>query len=89
MAARAATRPVIGIYADLLPAGKTAPSQARLNLGYADSVFNAGGLPLVIPPLHKDADVDEILSKLDGFVLSGGLDLDPRHQKRPGWRCRG
>ncbi|MFL5328889.1 MAG: gamma-glutamyl-gamma-aminobutyrate hydrolase family protein [Gemmataceae bacterium] len=83
MAARAPARPVIGINADLLQAGKTAPSQARLNLGYADCVFNAGGLPLIIPPLHKDAEVDEYLNKVDGFVLSGGLDLDPRRQNLP------
>src|SRR5205807_1214816 len=43
----------------------------------------AGGLPVVIPPLAKDVDPDALLERLDGVVLSGGLDLDPRRHGLP------
>ena len=35
-----------------------------------------------MPPVGKDVDLDAFLDRLDGFVLSGGQDLDPR---RLGW----
>ena len=37
------TRPLIGINADFVPATKTAGAQARVNVGYFDSVLAAGG----------------------------------------------
>lgn len=81
--AAAPKRPVIGINADFLPATTKAPAQARLMMGYADRVYNAGGLPLVIPSLLKDADVDAYLNLVDGMVMTGGLDLDPRRAGNP------
>jgi putative glutamine amidotransferase len=71
-------RPLIGINADFVPAGKHGPAQVRLTAGYADAVAAAGGVPVVLPPMAKDYDPAPLLDRLDGFVLSGGLDLDPR-----------
>src|SRR4051812_5646680 len=76
-------RPVIGINADYAPASKTLPPMHRLNLGYADTVFNAGGLPIILPTMTKDWDVDLLLDQVDGMILSGGLDLDPRRAGLP------
>ncbi|MBX7105356.1 MAG: gamma-glutamyl-gamma-aminobutyrate hydrolase family protein [Gemmataceae bacterium] len=75
-------RPVIGINADLIPASKTLPVHHRLNIGYSETVYNAGGLPIVLPTATKDWDLDLMLDQVDGMILSGGLDLDPRRQ---GW----
>jgi putative glutamine amidotransferase len=72
------TRPFIGVNADFLPAGKQSSPLLRLHIGYTDAIITAGGLPWVLPPLAKDADFDAFLDRLDGFVLSGGMDLDPR-----------
>jgi putative glutamine amidotransferase len=77
------TRPLIGINADFVPAGKHASAHARLNAGYFDMVLAAGGLPIVMPPLGKEAEIDAFLERLDGFVLTGGLDMDPRRQGQP------
>src|SRR5947209_7734553 len=77
------TRPFIGINADFIPAGKVTTAHARLNAGYFDSVFAAGGMPIVIPPLAKEAELDAILDRLDGIVLSGGLDMDPKRVGQP------
>jgi putative glutamine amidotransferase len=34
---------------------------------------------LLLPPLHDEDDIDAVLAGLDGFVLIGGRDLDPRN----------
>src|SRR5438105_4075552 len=75
------TRPIVGINADLIQATKTMTAHARINVGYFDAVFAAGGLPLIVPPLAKERDLNAILDRLDGVVLSGGLDMDPRRQQ--------
>lgn len=73
------TRPFIGINADYVPASKVNSPFIRLNVGYLDNVVGAGGLPVVVPPLGKDIDVDAWLDRLDGFILTGSnQDLDPR-----------
>jgi putative glutamine amidotransferase len=77
------TRPIIGINADFIAAGKKTKAHIRLNAGYFDSIITAGGLPVVIPPLGKDREISAILDRVDGVLLSGGLDLDPRRQQLP------
>lgn len=72
------TRPIIGINADFLAASKRTTAQVRLNVGYSDLILAAGGVPVVLPPLGKIDAFEEILPQLDGFILSGGLDMDPR-----------
>ncbi len=79
------TRPFVGINADFVPASKVNAPFIRLNAGYLDNVVNAGGLPVVVPPLGKDTDVDAWLDRLDGFILTGSSqDLDPRRLGMPG-----
>jgi putative glutamine amidotransferase len=77
------TRPFIGINADFVPATKQTPAHLRLGAGYADMIVAAGGFPVVLPPLGKEIDLGSFLDRLDGFVLSGGLDLDPRRVGLP------
>jgi putative glutamine amidotransferase len=72
------TRPYIGINADFVPASKLTTPYARLNAGYFDAVLAAGGLPLILPPVNKETEMEAMLDRLDGIVLSGGLDMDPR-----------
>jgi putative glutamine amidotransferase len=43
---------------------------------YLDAIARAGGLPLILSPWHNSAQ--EVLPMLDGLILSGGGDLDPR-----------
>src|SRR5471030_1600872 len=77
------TRPVIGINVDYLAATKLHSSHLRLNSGYADAVLAAGGLPILLPPLGKDTEINAFLDRVDGFILSHGLDLDPRRLGMP------
>jgi putative glutamine amidotransferase len=75
------TRPFIGINADFVPPGKVTQAHARLPAGYFDVVMAAGGLPVIIPPLGKESEINAVVDRLDGIVLSGGLDMDPRRQQ--------
>src|SRR5262245_11740185 len=77
------TRPLVGITTDLVPAVKHSASFLRLATGYADCVYAAGGLPILLPPMTKELDRDLYLDQLDGVVLCGGADLDPRRSNLP------
>jgi gamma-glutamyl-gamma-aminobutyrate hydrolase PuuD len=70
-------RPLIGVTTYTEEARWNAWSEpaALIPLSYVRAVENAGGRPLLVPPL-QDA-VDETLDVLDGVVLSGGADIDP------------
>lgn len=71
-------KPLIGLNADYRSAKKDSPAFSYVCSGYYDSIARAGGVPIVIPPLADDADLERILDLLDGVVLVGGADLDPR-----------
>jgi putative glutamine amidotransferase len=77
------TRPFIGINADFIPAGKHTTAHVRLHAGYFDAVLTAGGLPVIVPPLGKEPEIDAFLDRLDGIILSGGLDMDPKRSGQP------
>ena len=55
------------------------PGLLYLYAGYFDAVVKAGGVPIIIPPLKDQGDLDRVLEVLDGVVLAGGADLDPRN----------
>ncbi|MGI9519562.1 MAG: gamma-glutamyl-gamma-aminobutyrate hydrolase family protein [Pirellulaceae bacterium] len=72
------SKPVIGINADFRRAQGNQPAFTYLAAGYYDCIAAAGGIPLILPPCEEEADVYAIVEKLDGLVLIGGADLDPR-----------
>lgn len=70
-------RPLIGINCEIdAPPGN--PPKAQLDLRYVEAVERAGGMPVLFSPLKDLGEVEEVLSRIDGLVLSGGDDLDPR-----------
>ena len=46
--------------------------------GYMKGVQACGGIPVILPLTNKEEDMDEIMSRLDGFLITGGPDIDPR-----------
>jgi putative glutamine amidotransferase len=46
-----------------------------LSRTYVDSVRSAGGIPVILPT--DPQDLEDILPRLDGLLISGGGDLDP------------
>ena len=78
-----AARPLIGVNVDYREAQKNSPAYAFLGAGYFDSLTKAGAVPILIPPLEDEIDLNRVLDLLDGVVMGGGADLDPR---RDGYR---
>lgn len=63
--------PVIGItgnYEDLT---------CKLGRGYYQSVVEAGGVPVIIPPVADKQVIINTLGRIDGLILSGGGDYNP------------
>ncbi|MGA2616815.1 MAG: gamma-glutamyl-gamma-aminobutyrate hydrolase family protein [Thermoguttaceae bacterium] len=73
-----ASKPVIGVNADFRAARKDMPAFSYLTAGYYDCLLKAGAVPVVIPPMKLESDLAQLLDALDGIVLGGGADLDPR-----------
>ena len=71
-------KPLIGLNADYRSGKKDAPAFTYVAAGYYDSIVAAGGIPVVLPPVADEEDLEQILDRLDGMVLVGGADLDPR-----------
>lgn len=49
----------------------------QLNDSYITAVKESGGIPIIIPNCLKEADYEEICDHFDGFLFSGGGDVDP------------
>ena len=50
---------------------------------YADAIVRAGGVPVLLPPATDDPDAAAaVVGRLDGLVVSGGADVDPRELRR-------
>jgi putative glutamine amidotransferase len=71
-------KPLIGINADFRTAQGNQPSFSVVTAGYYDSVLRAGGVPVIVPPMENEDDIHAALDRLDGFIMIGGADLDPR-----------
>jgi putative glutamine amidotransferase len=72
-------RPLIGMNADFRGQHQGVPAYSFLAAGYYDSIAAVGGLPVIVPVMEDEAALHQILDTLDGFVLTGGADLDPRN----------
>jgi len=51
----------------------------RTDLDYVEGVAGAGGVPVVLPPVGDERAAEAVIQSLDGLLLSGGSDLDPRY----------
>jgi putative glutamine amidotransferase len=71
-------KPLIGLNADYRSAKKDSPAFTYLAAGYYDCISSVGGIPVVLPPVGEADDLNRVLELLDGVVLVGGADLDPR-----------
>lgn len=71
-------KPIVGLNADYRAAKKDSPAYSFLAAGYYDRILAAGGIPVIVPPLESEDDLNQVLDGLQGFVMIGGQDLDPR-----------
>src|SRR4051812_21181511 len=71
-------RPLIGLNTDYRANVKGRTPHSYMASGYYDVLLAANAIPVLIPPLTKEQDLGPILDTLDGVMLTGGDDLDPR-----------
>jgi putative glutamine amidotransferase len=76
------SRPLIGLTAYGEPASWGAWSQLPATLlpaSYSAHIYASGGQPVLVPPYEDmdDADAHALVRRLDGLVLTGGVDVDP------------
>ncbi len=50
--------------------------------GYSRPLLAAGALPVLLPYLEEQDDRVELISRVDGLVLAGGRDIEPRRYGR-------
>lgn len=65
--------PVIGI------SGNFRNGDCTLAEAYWASVSAVGGVPVIIPPFDGIEGLSVLVDSLDGIVLSGGADIDPKY----------
>jgi len=75
-------KPVIGITTKTRFVGGGTGSSATTEiqyspLDYVDAVSRAGGIPILIPLVATEEAADAWLERMDGVILSGGMDVDP------------
>jgi putative glutamine amidotransferase len=71
-------KPIIGLNADYRPTRKEGPALCYVPAGYFRCIERAGGIPVILPPLECEDALNRLLDTMQGFVLVGGGDLDPR-----------
>ncbi|MBN1852807.1 MAG: gamma-glutamyl-gamma-aminobutyrate hydrolase family protein [Pirellulales bacterium] len=75
-------KPIIAINADYRTTDDNESAFSFVSADYYDAILQVGGLPMILPPLEKEEDIEAFLDRIDGLLLVGGADLDPR---RDGW----
>ena len=67
------TRPLIGV----LPSYDPEKRRYGLHNGNMAGVLAAGGLPVMLPLLPEEAFLAECVERFDGFLFTGGGDIEP------------
>lgn len=66
-------KPIIGLTASL----ELGRDEYGIELADTEAILAAGGLPIMLPHLMEEADIDELAEHIDGLFLAGGYDIDP------------
>ncbi|MEM7285309.1 MAG: gamma-glutamyl-gamma-aminobutyrate hydrolase family protein [Actinomycetota bacterium] len=72
-------KPLIGVcgeFAEVDVYDARLPAHFSLT-NYARAVQKAGGVPVILPITDDHDDIDVILERIDGVLVTGGVDVDP------------
>ncbi|HEX6290841.1 MAG TPA: gamma-glutamyl-gamma-aminobutyrate hydrolase family protein [Herpetosiphonaceae bacterium] len=72
-------KPLIGITCGTFRDREWCPPIHGHRQTYVDSVVTAGGAPFLFPLVDDEATVRALYERLDGILLAGGCDVDPRY----------
>jgi putative glutamine amidotransferase len=70
--------PLIGLTSSLVKNQSGTPV-CQVGEAYIKAVKKAGGLPLILPVGLDHADLEELLTKVDGVLFTGGGDIDLKY----------
>ena len=73
------SKPIIGLNVEYKPSYGSVPSVCYLFSEYVDSVVAVGGIPVLIPTTDDIDLITATVDRIDGCVMVGGGDLDPRN----------
>ena len=65
-------KPIIAILAEV-----TQEKVTKLNPAYVKAIEGAGGVPIIFPYTESAEAIDSLIALADGFVFSGGADIEP------------
>ena len=68
-------RPLIGV----TPCYDHEKRQTYIKHGYIEGVYAAGGLAVLLPLVADEKVLADLLDRCDGFLLSGGADIDAKY----------
>lgn len=68
-------KPLIGI----TPGYDFDKNMAYMKDGYYEGIIKAGGIPLLLPLTEDDEVLSELVRRCDGFLASGGPDIDAKY----------
>ena len=74
-------RPVIGV----LPTHGGGETMLKVNMTYLEAIETAGGAPIMLPTGQTPEVVEELVELCDGFLFTGGPDVDPRLYGEAPW----
>ncbi len=75
-------KPIIGILCDInKEEGKEDRPLYFVKSNYISAIKEAGGIPLIITPLKDENDLTKTLNLIDGLLIPGGDDIDPKYFK--------
>ena len=75
------SKPIIGISTNEITNFGGRQVSHSTGLRYVNAVANfTNGIPILIPSSIRDKDLDHLLQKIDGIVLTGGrANIEPHH----------
>ena len=68
-----AHRPLIGV----VPLWDDKLNSLWMLPGYFDGIAEAGGIPVMLPLTDDEAAIEQLVGQCDGFLVTGGRDVDP------------
>jgi len=72
-------RKIVGITCSSNEASPGENARQYLNTAYVLAILKAGGVPVIIPNVVDKELVESYLASIDGLMLSGGVDVDPKY----------
>jgi len=76
-------KPIIGV----LPQFNTIVKKIWVSPPYMNGIIEAGGLPVLLPFVKKKKDIKMLAKEFDGFLFTGGQDVNPSLYGQPLCNC--